>query len=250
MAHKKMNFFFIIIKKAGVLLIFISCIIPVFSQYSMGTTGLLNTPNANMQKDGMFIIGTNYIPKDIMPDYWDYNTGNYFLNITFFPFIEIAYRCTFLKVNNNNEINWNQDRSVSLRLRAIKESRFMPSIVVGSNDLLTTRELNVFEKSKGNRFFSSIYAVATKNIYINRNKLSITSGSYILSKNELYKGVFGGIEYSPSFLRQVSIIAEYDSNCINTGLTVLLFRHLSLHAFSYDFKAISFGLRYEFCLLN
>ena len=213
-------------------------------------TGLLNTPNASMQEDGVFMAGVNYLPEEMLPKAWDYNSGNYFLNITFFSFMEVAYRCTFIKMDTYEKKNLQQDRSVSLRLRPVKESRYIPSIVVGSNDLLTTYELNVLNKTNGNRYFSSIYAVATKNLKLNENLFSITAGSYLFSKNEMYKGVFGGIKYSPSFLRQVSVIAEYDSNCINAGLTAKLFNHLSLYAFAYDLKYLSCGLRYEFCLLK
>ena len=237
-------------KKAGIILILIICIIPVFAQYSLGTTGLLNAPDASMQKEGLFMTGINYLPEDILPKAWDYNSGNYFFNITFFSFMEVAYRCTLLKTEIRNEKKWQQDRSVSLRLRPIKESRYIPSVVVGSNDLLTTTELNAFNDSKRNRYFSSTYAVATKKIAFNENVLCITTGSYFFSKNDMYKGVFGGVIFTPSFFNRISIIAEYDSNCFNAGLTTKLFNHFSLHAFSYDFKAISCGLRYEFCLLK
>ena len=238
------------VRKTGIIFFFISIIIPVFAQYSLGMTGLLNTPDANMQKDGMFMAGVNYLPEEMLPATWGYNTGNYFLNITFFPFVEVAYRCTILRGEFAQGNKWQQDRSVSLKLRPLKERRYFPSVVVGSNDVLTTYELNVFKTAKSNRYFSSIYAVATKNIDISSNIFSITVGSYLFSKNDLYKGVFGGIKYTPSFLKQVSVIGEYDSNSINAGFTAMLFNHLSLSAFTHDFKAFSCGLRYEFCLLQ
>ena len=227
-----------------------SSIIPVSAQYSLGTTGLLNTPNASMQHDGLFMAGVNYLPEAMMPKVWDYNSGNYFLNITFFPFVEVAYRCTLFKGEFKSGNKLQQDRSVSLRLRPLKEGRFFPSVVVGSNDLFTTNELNTLNTTKKNRYFSSTFAVATKNFVFNNNTFSITCGSYVFSKNTLYKGVFGGVKYSPSFVKQVSLIAEYDSNGINTGLTTKLINHFSLHAFSYNFKAVSCGIRYEFCLIN
>ena len=239
-----------IIKQTGIILIFISCIIPVSAQSTLGMTGLLNTPDANMQTDGLFMAGANIMPEDMMPEVWDYNSGNYFLNITFFPFLEVAYRCTLFKDESNPVNKWQQDRSVSLRLRPLKEGYFHPSVVVGSNDVFTTHELNVLNKATGNRNFSSIYTVATKKIDLSDNILDVTFGSYVFSRNTLYKGVFGGVKYSPSFLKPVSLIAEYDSNVINVGLTSKLFNHLSLYAFSYDFRAISCGVRYEFCLIR
>ncbi|MDR2917479.1 MAG: YjbH domain-containing protein [Tannerella sp.] len=213
-------------------------------------TGLLNTPSADMQPDGLFMAGGNFLPEEMMPDMWDYNSGNYFLNITFLPFVEVAYRCTLFKGEYKAGNKWQQDRSVSIRLRPLKERRFLPSVVVGSNDAFTTNEINTFKETNGNRYFSSVYVVATKNIPFGGNVLGITAGSYLFSKNSLYKGIFGGIRFTPSFLKPVSVIAEYDSNNVNVGVTARWFNHLSVHVFAYDFKAVSCGLRYEFQLLN
>ena len=44
----------------------------------MGVTGLLNIPTADMQVDGTFMVGANYLPEQMLPDFWDYNSGNYF----------------------------------------------------------------------------------------------------------------------------------------------------------------------------
>lgn len=101
----------------------------------MGVTGLLNIPMADMQVDGTFMVGANYLPEQMLPDFWDYNSGNYFLNVTFLPCLEVGYRCTLMKLKTGK---WNQDRSVSLRIRPLKEGRYWPSVVVGSNDALIT----------------------------------------------------------------------------------------------------------------
>ena len=95
-----------------------------------------------MQEDGTFMTGGNYLPQEMLPREWGYNSGNYFVNLTFLPFMEVAYRCTLLKVKSTGK--WNQDRSVSPRLRPLKEGKGWPSVVIGSNDLLTTGELNPF----------------------------------------------------------------------------------------------------------
>jgi hypothetical protein len=43
---------------------------------------------------------------------------------------------------------------------------------------------------------------------------------------------------------------EYDTNGINAGAAVRLFNHASVHLFSYDFRAISGGIRYELDLIR
>lgn len=224
----------------------------VEAQYTMGTTGLLNIPTADMQPDGTLMAGGNYLPQQLMPASWNYNTGNYFANITFLPFLEVAYRCTLLRGEFKAGNEWQQDRSVSLRLRPLKEGRWWPALVVGSADAFTTGQLNMFDEAKGNRFFSSVYGVATKHLAVAGHDFGTTLGiSVPFRKNSHKQGLFGGISYCPAFCRPVTLMVEYDpTEAFNVGITARLFGHLSLYAFCYDFRAASGGLRYEFRLIN
>ena len=56
------------------------------AQYMLGTTGMMNIPTADRQKPGTVMLGGNYLPKQMMPARFDYNTGNYFVSISFFSF--------------------------------------------------------------------------------------------------------------------------------------------------------------------
>jgi hypothetical protein len=213
----------------------------------MGTTGLLNVPSADMQKEGTFMGGGNFLPTELTPAKWGYNTGNYFLNITFVPFFEVVYRATLLKERTGF---WNQDRSVSLRLRGLKEGKWWPSIVVGSNDVVTTRELNPLNEAQGNRYFSSIYAVGTKHLAIGRGDVGLTFGAVIpMRRDPAIEGLFGGISYRLPSL-PVTLMGEYDTKGVNLGGAVHLFGHVSAHVFAYDFRAVAGGLRYEFHLIR
>ncbi len=86
---------------------------------------------------------------------WDYNSGNYYLNITFLPFLEVNYRCTFIKVTNGK---FNQDRSFAVRGRVLRESKHIPALVVGANDIYTSGS------GKGNQYFGAMYGVTSKNL--------------------------------------------------------------------------------------
>ena len=55
------------------------------AQYMLGTTGMMNIPTADRQKPGTVMLGGNYL-QQMMPARFDYNTGNYFVSISFFPF--------------------------------------------------------------------------------------------------------------------------------------------------------------------
>ena len=63
------------------------------AQYMLGTIGMINIPTADRQKPGTVMLGGNYLPKQMMPARFDYNTGNYFVSISFYnPQIEMFAR--------------------------------------------------------------------------------------------------------------------------------------------------------------
>ena len=220
-------------------LFFLFLCVPAISQPLAGTTGLLNIPSANMQEDGTFMAGANYLPISLTPPEWDYNTGNYYLNITFLPFMEISYRMTLYKLAGSNHFN-NQDRSLSARFRIVKEKEYFPSVVIGSNDM--------YSSSQGftvDRFFTSFYLTATKNLSYNNHKFGATAGYvYELSKSNYVSGVFGGISYSPSFLPYLQLMAEYDSRVFNGGASLLLFNHIYLFGMAHDLKQLTGGFAF------
>lgn len=101
------------IRKWCLLLLLLGCCMGVQAQYSMGNTGLLNIPTADMQKAGTFMGGGNYLPNGMTP--FNFNTGNYFVNITFLSFLELSYRCTLLKTTryDGKKGYFQQDRSLA-----------------------------------------------------------------------------------------------------------------------------------------
>ena len=59
----------------------------VKAQFTYGTTGLLHMLTADMQKDKTFMFGGSYLNSYAMPSAWYYDTYNYYINITFFPWL-------------------------------------------------------------------------------------------------------------------------------------------------------------------
>ncbi|MGL4292286.1 MAG: YjbH domain-containing protein [Bacteroidales bacterium] len=226
------------------------------AQFSQGMSGGLNAPTAQMMTDGTFSFGGNYLPQQMMPSSWNYNTGNYFLNITFFSFMEISYRSTFLKCEKKTPLQtkyyWNKDRSVGLKLRLLPEYKtWRPALAIGSNDVVTTSNVTQITNDKQNRYFASIYGVLSKTLQIGKQDFFISAGYYIpfytRSKKE---GLFGSIAWQPNFLKELSVWSEYDCEAINIGLRTRLFNHLELQVYYYDFKSISAGIRYNVNLLG
>ena len=106
----------------GFILLYL-CTASIKAQFTYGTTGLLHMPTADMQKDKTFMAGGGYLSKHATPDRWYYDTWNYYINITFFPWLEVAYTCTiFDEWRSDRKVYMkNQDRFFSGRLRLWKE---------------------------------------------------------------------------------------------------------------------------------
>ena len=212
------------------------------AQQTTGSSGLLNIPVGDIYPDKTMSIGTNYLPEGQAGERFDYNTANYFFNLSFLPFIEATYRLTLLKVVRNNKRVTNQDRAFGVKWRLWKEKRILPSIVAGMDDIYTS-------SGSGNQYFASSYVVSGKTINLHEHLIRFTAGYGFnpRDRNRL-KGWFGGIDYSPRNLRSVSLMAEYDSWRINMATSVLLWKHLSVYAGCYGFDQPAAGISYRFVL--
>ena len=112
---------FILLKGIILLLIFILTTSLVRAQYSLGSTGQLMIPTAEMQETGTFIGGANYLPEQVTPSVFSFPTMNYFVDMTLFSFIEFTYRMTLLKMTaaTGRTGYHNQDRSNTIRIRPL-----------------------------------------------------------------------------------------------------------------------------------
>lgn len=222
------------------------------AQYMLGTTGMMNIPTADRQEPGTVMLGANYLPKQVMPSRFNYNTGNYFVSISFFSFLELTYRETLGKgdyMSAKPKYN-QQDRSYSIRLCVLKEGNYLPGLAFGANDPIADKGANTFQ---------SYYGVITKGFYfLGGHHLSASLGYYIEGEKNSdttwfgnkYKGIFGGASYTPAFCKELKVMAEYDSDGVNAGAAVRLWKHMSIHAFTHDFNCVSGGIRYECTLIH
>lgn len=149
----------------AILLISVSSMLS--AQLTYGTTGLLHAPSAEMQKDKTVMLGGNFMNKEITPPTWYYHTYNYFLNVTILPWMEVAYTCTLFKAEALGLKPYgysgftNQDRYFSIRLRALKEGqfwRYMPAVVFGTSDPITSSGGGSIGSTEGNGYYSRFYA--------------------------------------------------------------------------------------------
>ena len=148
--------------------------LPVMGQFTHGTTGLLSMPTADMQKDRTVMLGGGYLSKYATPYRWNYDTWNYYANITFFPWLEVSYTCTIFDgdiLRGNTRLHvMNQDRNFAIRLRAWKEGwwkPWTPQIVLGVNDFTTGSGEDYASMGvggDGNGYWNRYYVAMTKHV--------------------------------------------------------------------------------------
>lgn len=233
-------------KKMILFLTFILVTDLIHAQYALGTTGQLMIPTAEMQETGTFVGGVNILPEKVTPSVFSYPTMNYFVDMTLFSFVEFTYRMTLLKMHTpSGRIRYcNQDRSNTIRIRPMKESRYRPAIVIGSDDLLT---------EGATPYWGSYYGVLTKTVEpFKRHQFAITVGWYFHQGNKpIYnKGFFGGVRYTPAFCPEMKMMVEYDTHGWNVGAAVRLWKHVSVNVFTREFTCVAAGIRYECTLIH
>jgi len=229
-------------------LLFFVMIGAVHAQFTYGTTGLLNMPTADMQRDKTFMFGGGFLEKHATPARWTYNTFNYYLDITIFPWLEVSYICTLHKAMEVDPAYgpgfWvpstygkfvNQDRNFAVRLRLWKEGwwkPWTPQIVLGANDALNNSwtEGSKIEMSSAtaNGFYSRYYLAVTKHLSMKEVGEWGLHLAYVYNRRKDYPlngpaiGANFRFSLSPtSFINKainnLNLMAEYDSKSINCG---------------------------------
>lgn len=234
-----------------------------WAQFPYGTTGLLHAPTADMQRDKTFMCGASALSEQATPGKFNYHTFNYYVNITFFPFLEVSYTCTLFKAVQGSkkypEFVWgrycNQDREFSVRLRLLKEGQFwkyMPAMVIGGNDVLTSASaLSKGYKSpdsNSNGFWNRYYVALTKHCTVTSLGDIGIHLAYVYNRRQDYplNGPCGGINYRPFFHKPLNLMAEYDSRTVNIGLGYSIWKdHINLVGELNECKYPSVGLYFK-----
>lgn len=236
-----------------------------YAQLTDGMTGLLHMVTADMQKDATFMLGGNMLHKNNIPSkvWWgDYNTYNYYLNITFLDRIEIAYICTLVQ-GKPGVFHWpeftygkfvNQDRHFAGKIQVVKEGEWwkhMPAIAVGVSDPTSGgsagdySDMNV--SGSGNGFFNRWFAAVTKHFQIPYGELGVHA-TYLYNKRTDYplNGLGWGINFRPDFHKNLNVIIEHDTKTLNVGAIYSLWAdHFNFLFELQKGKYISCGLVYK-----
>lgn len=249
------------LRKLFIVVCFVILCLPVSAQFTYGTTGLLHMPTADMQRDKTFMAGGGYLNNDATPKRWSYNTWNYYINITIFPWLEVAYTCTVFDEMIGKVHMVNQDRNFSGRLRLWKEGwwkEWTPQLVVGVNDPTTGTGGDYTDMGvggDGNGYFNRYYVAATKHLSWH-GKWGVHA-VYVYNRRHMDKlnGPAIGVDYQfalpeTSFLNKavngLNLMAEYDSQFMNIGAKYTLWKdHINFIGELRDCKHPSVGVFFK-----
>lgn len=212
------------------------------AQNLMGTTGLVTIPTARMADDGTVSTGASYFDKKYQ-EYFEgtKNIGHAYINITFLPFLELAFRVNrpfHYKNKGTTDDFYIVDRSPMVRLRLFKEKKYRPAILMGLHDFASTT-------SNESVFYNATYLVFSKQI--KHFDLHLGYAPPIM-KARYYQlnGLFGGIAYTPR--KGIQLQTEYDSRTFNTGIQIELLKHIGIQAAAINFDSWAAGMNFRFIL--
>lgn len=236
-----------------------------YAQLTDGMTGLLHMVTAEVQEDATFMLGGNMLHKNNIPSkrWWgDYNTYNYFLNITFLDRIEISYICTLVQ-GKPGVFHWpeftygkfvNQDRHFAGKIQVVKEGEWwkhMPAFAVGVSDPTTGgsfdyTDMNISGSSNG--FFNRWFAALSKHFQFKGIGEVGLHATYLYNERTDYPldGIGWGINFRPNLHKNLNLIVEHDTKTLNVGALYSLWAdHFNFLFELQDCKYISAGFAYK-----
>lgn len=233
-----------------------------YCQLYTGISGLIHVPSAEMYNEGDVQFGTYFLNKHFTPDHRSfayngerYNTMSFYLSATPFKWVELGYTFTLFKTlqkEYSDKPKYNhKDRYFSVKLNPIRESKYVPSVVVGGNDIFSTGYKSTTGGPDGNYYFSNYYIAVGKHFDLQRNIIGVNVAyrKFKRDYNGKWNGFVGGITYQPPFAQNIRAIAEYTGNEVNVGIDCLLWKHIFLQATLQDGKYFSGGVCFCFNLL-
>jgi hypothetical protein len=226
------------------------------AQSLSGTTGLFNIPSGRIEKDRTFILGVNFMDRNYgsykysKDKDFEYDALATYATLVFLPRIEVQFRYTHLL---GREISLKEryfpDRMATIRIQALKESRYCPALTVGLQDFAHALGNSLGLSSPS--YYSANYAVASKQWKVGVLTTDITLGYAVALRQAQHlnlNGAFGGMAVGWKRFPGSDIMLEYDSYRWNAAVRVLFFKRLQLLAGWYGMKTLSGGLSWRVSL--
>lgn len=227
------------------------------AQQYTGLNGLIHVPSAEMDPAGEARIGGHFMNGEFMPDqktwYYHgkrYNTGDFYLSLTPFKWVEIGYTITLMKheaaYEGDRDGDWRKDRYFSIKFLPLQEGKYWPAVAIGANDFLSSDTFKTYSSRKSNNFWGNFFLAMTKHFCFGGNELAPTLvyRHFVRDFNHRWNGVVGGLTYRPSFARNWRAIVEWTGCDVNFGIDCCLWKHLLLQASLQGGKYPSAGICY------
>lgn len=206
----------------------------ISAQSLTGTRGLIKAPTARMYESGTLAIGMGYVPSKFFKrthgEFRGLRTGNSglntFITLTPLPFMEIMFRYSH---ELNREISFKTkyfpDRMFTARFKLLNESKKIPSIVLGLQDISAITETTCEACSN----FTATYLVGSKIFKYNDFSFDVSLGyaaDLIRLPAKDFKGFFGGVEIKHNEFKQAQLLIDYDTTSLNIGLQGYFFNRI------------------------
>lgn len=221
--------------------------LPTYSQSIVGTNGQFFIPTAEMHPDRTLVLGAGYIPTGYFQRYnRKVNPGMpTFVTVSLLPFVEVMFRYTHeLNMRVNPQTRYYPDRMFAVRIRLLKESKYIPALAVGANDFTKALGLSTAPTN-----YSATYIVGTKSFVFNALTLSTTLGygMDVLDLNRYdFLGAFGGVELSHKRFASSTVALEYDTRNLHLSVGHTFFDRLVLKAGLWDLKKPAAMIAYKY----
>lgn len=173
-----------------------------------GTSGLLRIPTADVVPEGRLLTGISYMDRDHSKVHGaDTDAMPTFIGIGFLPNLELVGRLTFFHDVQAFSWPYNLDRSFNLHYRINSQrGEWFPALAVGAQDVRYGTTSSYLGQAQ--------YVVGTWRHDNWRVHLGLGNGRY--------HPVFGGMDVLLPGARRMHLMADYDSQYVNTGLRVFL----------------------------
>jgi hypothetical protein len=223
------------------------------AQALSGTTGLFNIPSGRIEKDRTFLFGANFMDRKYgaykysKDADFEYDALATYATLVFLPRIEVQFRYTHLLGREiSPKERYFPDRMATIRIQALRESKYCPALTVGLQDFAHALGNNLGLSSPS--YYSANYVVASKNLPIGRLISDFTLGYAVSLRHAKHlnlDGAFGGLAVGWKRFPGTDFMLEYDSYRWNAAFRVLFFKRLQMLVGWYGMDAISGGLSWR-----
>ena len=235
------------------IILFLGLVFTASAQSLTGTRGLVKIPTGRMYPDNTLVVGAGYVPPGIFKKtygpYWGQASGNAGLNTfvtaNILPFVEVMFRYSHeFNMQSNPLTQYFPDRMFTVRVQGLKETKYVPAIVFGLQDVSAAFDLSV-----GGPSYSATYFVGTKNFELGDYSVD-TSLGYSFDFRGIpardFNGLFGGVEVFTPYVDHMSLMWEHDSQYMNVGVNGYFWKRLHVTVGLMRMKQAMWVLAYRY----